>query len=149
MRFKSLYLLTAAFLLSGCANEGVVIDKRAGASPFTYSLGIDAVFKLILRDQQGNVRSQLVTPDVFNRYEVGDYFNDLQPGPTRQETRIDTSKEVQPVIHRKPHHRRRHHTAHRKKKHHLRAVVKSRDAEGPAVSSRAASPTPQGLNVTP
>lgn len=131
MRLTSFSLFAAAIIFSGCANEGTVIDKRAGASPFTYSLGIDGVFKLILRDQQGNVRSQLVTPDVFNRYEVGDYFNDLQPGPTRRETKVDTSKEVQPVIHRKPHHRRRHQTTNRKSKQHHRAVLKHRNKIAP------------------
>lgn len=153
MRLKSFYLLAATVLLSGCANEGVVIEKRAVDSPFTYSLGMDASFKLILRDQQGNVRSQLVTPDVFNRYEVGDYFNDQQPGPTHRETTTtDTSKEVQPVVHlRKTHHHPRHRTAQRKKKHHSRAVAKHRKATPASsdVTLRSPTPSPQGLDVTP
>lgn len=44
----------------------------------------NTVCKFILRDRAGNVRSQLVTPEVFARYQTGDYFNDLQaPPPAR------------------------------------------------------------------
>lgn len=161
MRLKNLILFAAAALLSACANEGVVVEKRASASPFTYSLGVDGSFKLILRDAQGNTHSQLVTPDVFNRYEVGDYFNDTQPGPTRREVAVDTgkdsSKEVKPVIHRKAHHRRRHHrSTGSKTKRHLRGgMVKHRDDEAPKPVSpdvSLSSPVrtaPQPLSVTP
>jgi hypothetical protein len=36
-------------------------------------------YKFILRDRNGNVRSRLVTPEVFARYKVGDYFNEMLP----------------------------------------------------------------------
>ena len=56
----------------------------------------NAVCKFILRDRAGNVRSQLVTPEVFARYQAGDYFNDLQPAPPRgkHEAKNGTSVET-------------------------------------------------------
>lgn len=83
MRIKfSLSLLSAA-LLTGCAHEGVVVQKEASPLPFYHSLGVDGSYAFMLRDRAGVVRRQIVTPEVFANYALGDYFNDLQPGPTR------------------------------------------------------------------
>jgi hypothetical protein len=56
-------------------------------------------YAFYLRDRQGNSRWQLVTPEVFARYEVGDYFNDCQPARERYSK---DSKTIQAfVYHRK------------------------------------------------
>ena len=57
----------------------------------------NAVCKFILRDRAGNMRLQLVTSEVFARYQEGDYFNDLQaPPPARgkHDTKNGTSVET-------------------------------------------------------
>lgn len=77
MRPLLLIALTSLFL--GCANEGVVVDKTAEPQPFYHSLGVEGSYALLLRDHSGSVHRQLVTPEVYERYAVGQYFNDLQP----------------------------------------------------------------------
>lgn len=79
----------------------------------------------LLRDQQGNVRSQLVTPEVFARYEVGDYFNDCQAAPQRRES-YDDAKTVRPVIRERHSVRHRHWTAHLRKQHRSRRAITTR-----------------------
>jgi hypothetical protein len=56
-------------------------------------------YAFYLRDRQGNARWQLVTPEVFARYGIGDYFNDCQPARERYSK---DSKTIQAfVYHRK------------------------------------------------
>jgi hypothetical protein len=55
-----------------------------------------------LRDRGGNAHWQSVTPEVFARYQEGDYFNDRQTASPREKYSED-SKAVRPVVH----HRRR------------------------------------------
>ncbi len=59
----------------------------------------------MLRDTTGTVRRQILTPDVFVLYNIGDYFNDLHPrqegtaggknvattAPTRQPAAVATT----------------------------------------------------------
>lgn len=47
--------------------------------PFEHSYGLDGSYAFLLRDSTGAVRRQTVTPEVYNQYAVGEYFNDLQP----------------------------------------------------------------------
>ena len=75
--------LIAVSLLSGCAYEGVVVDKRSRPLPFPESLGVDGMYSFKLRNHAGEVHSQMVTAYVFYNYRVGDYFNDLQPSPVQ------------------------------------------------------------------
>jgi hypothetical protein len=79
MRFTYLPLL--ALLFTSCANEGTVVRKDSNPMPFYHSLGIEGSYKLALRDGAGAVHSQLVTPEVYQDYAEGDYFNDAQPPP--------------------------------------------------------------------
>jgi hypothetical protein len=59
-------------------------------------------YAFYLRDRQGNGRWQLVTPEVFACYEVGDYFNDSQSNPPCHNRYSKDSKTVQAfVYHRK------------------------------------------------
>jgi hypothetical protein len=81
MRSNILICLIASASLSGCAYQGVIAEKRFRPIPFADSLGVDAMYNFQLRDTAGQVHSQMVTPDVFANYRVGDYFNDLQPPP--------------------------------------------------------------------
>ena len=79
-----LYFISSFILplfLASCAYEGVIVQKNSGPLPFYESIGVDGSYKLALRDSSGMVRSQLVTPEVFEGYTEGQYFNDLQPGP--------------------------------------------------------------------
>jgi hypothetical protein len=86
-RILSFFL--AAFLCSGCAFEGVIVEKRFRPLPFYDSLGVDAIYNFQLRDGAGQIHSQMVTAEVFASYRVGDYFNDLQapPSPEGKEMR--------------------------------------------------------------
>ena len=161
MRSKLLASLLAALLVAGCSQKGVVVEKRLKPSPFAYSTGMDGIYSFMLRDEQGRVHSQMVTPDVFQRYEVGDLFDDQQPGPVRREgfskdsTTISDSKELKPVRHHAAHHTHHTKTASHKAKHRtLRAAVKPRDDDSAKAGNAAASimprtTEPQGLDVRP
>ena len=108
MRYTLAYLLIP-ILVGGCASQGTIVEKRSRLSPDSGMIGTEGVnsfvfrgpnglsrqpigvsdpqywiatggsYKFILRDRNGNVHSQLVTPDVFARYNVGDYFDDSLP----------------------------------------------------------------------
>jgi hypothetical protein len=117
----------------GCAFEGTIVEKRSRLRPDTSMIGTEGVhsfvfrgptgtsrlpvgvpnphfwtetsgsYKFLLRDQQGNVRSQLVTPEVFARCQVGDYFNDRGPACARPDAK--DSKATVAVIQQRRHHR--------------------------------------------
>jgi hypothetical protein len=88
MRRIIIILFTAAALFSGCAYDGVIAEKRSRPLPFPDSLGLDAMYNFQLRDSTGQIHSQMVTPDVFASYRAGDYFNDLQPPPLREDKEL-------------------------------------------------------------
>ena len=76
------------------------------------------LYKFVLRYHSGNVRSRLVTPEVFARYSVGDDFRDSDLA-TEQST--EDNKSVQPVVHHRKHTaqlRKRSHKSQRVAKHH-------------------------------
>jgi hypothetical protein len=85
MNFRPVALVLTVTLLASCAYQGVVVDKSARDLPFSETVGMPGSFALMLRDNSGAVHRQLVTPDVFARYEVGDYFNDMQAGPAARQ----------------------------------------------------------------
>ena len=76
MRRAILLCLACGLLLASCAPEGTILRKEYRPLPFAGSLGISGIFRFELRLRSGEIRSQMVTPDVFDRYEVGEYFND-------------------------------------------------------------------------
>src|SRR5437870_2431442 len=120
MRSSLLASFLIAMLLTGCAFEGVVVEKRSRPLPDASMIGTEGVhsfafrgptgtsrppitvpvpqfwtqtngtYTFLLRDQQGFVRSQMVTAEVFARSRVGDYFNDwqlpLKPSDSKDET---------------------------------------------------------------
>ena len=71
--------ITLALLLTSCAHQGIIVQKQSRPSPFYYSQGVDGMYGLLLRDASGVTHRQMVTPDVFERYAIGDSFSDLQP----------------------------------------------------------------------
>jgi hypothetical protein len=103
--FAPFFIVT---VLTGCAFEGVVVEKRSRPLPDASMIGTEGVYSFafrgptgtsrppitvpapqfetetngmdsfLLRDEHGTVRSQRVTVEVFARYRVGDYFNDRQ-----------------------------------------------------------------------
>ena len=77
------FLIISALFFAGCARQGVIVQKESRPSPFYHSLGIEGSYAFMLRDSAGTLHRQMVTPDVYERYAEGDYFNDLQPGATR------------------------------------------------------------------
>jgi hypothetical protein len=117
----------------GCAFEGTIVEKPSWLRPDTSMIGTEGVYsfvfrgptgtsrppigvpipqfwtessgsyKFLLRDQQGNVRSQLVTAEVFARCRVGDYFNDR--GPACAPSDAKDSKATVGVIQQRRHHR--------------------------------------------
>ena len=146
------------FLLSGCAAEGVVTQKRSRPLPDASMIGSEGVnsfvfrgptgtsrlptavpgpefwgperngvYTFIIRDPQGNQRDQMVTPDVYARYRVGDYFNDQRPPPAGESYGSSDSKTSRPMIH---HHRRTARSLHKKRADHVRktdhAVARNR-----------------------
>ncbi|MDQ6625620.1 MAG: hypothetical protein M3Y69_05695 [Verrucomicrobiota bacterium] len=83
MHLRVAALLTLCALLGSCAYQGVVVDKSARELPFSETVGAPGSFAFMLRDSTGAVHRQLVTPEVFASYNVGDFFSDLQPAPTQ------------------------------------------------------------------
>ena len=84
MRRTIISYFVIATLFSGCAYDGVIVEKRFRPLPFPDSLGLDAMYNFHLRDSAGQIHSQMVTADVFASYGVGDYFNDLQSLPSHE-----------------------------------------------------------------
>lgn len=74
------------------------------------------LYSFVLRYHSGNVRSRLVTPEVFARYQIGDDFRD---GLSATESSTEDNKRVEPMEH---HHRK--HTAQLRKRSHIRHVAK-------------------------
>ncbi|MDQ6912868.1 MAG: hypothetical protein M3119_11110 [Verrucomicrobiota bacterium] len=93
----SLLLLGAIFLTS-CANQGVIVQKETRPHPFYESVGIENVYTFMLRDDAGVIHRQMVTPEVFERYAIGDRFNDELPTPAVNDT--SEPKAVQVAMHR-------------------------------------------------
>jgi hypothetical protein len=89
MRHAIIAYFLATALCSGCAYEGVIVEKRFRPLPFPDSLGVDAMYNFQLRDGAGQIHSQMVTADVFASYRVGDYFNDLQLPPSREDKEME------------------------------------------------------------
>ena len=83
MRFIVSLAVIPALLLTSCAYQGTIVQKESRPHPLYHSVGIESVDSFVLRDQAGTVHRQMVTPDVFEQYAEGEYFNDLQP-PTGQ-----------------------------------------------------------------
>lgn len=77
MRSIHLFCLATLLLVTGCAYEGTVVRKEFRPLPFSDSLGIAGFYYFELRDRDGMLHHQMVTPEVFAEYGVGGYFNDL------------------------------------------------------------------------
>jgi hypothetical protein len=78
------------------------------------------LYSFVLRYHSGNVRSRLVTPEVFARYRVGDeFYASAEWSSDRVQT--EDNKSVVPVTHhrqRTAQVRKRSHSSHRIAKHH-------------------------------
>lgn len=83
MHLRFLALIVSGALLGSCAYQGVVVDKTSRDLPFSETVGTPGSFAFMLRDSTGAVHRQLVTPEVYASYNVGDFFSDLQPAPTQ------------------------------------------------------------------
>jgi hypothetical protein len=81
-----------------------------------WTAGEAGLYSFVLRYHSGNVRSRLVTPEVFARYQVGDDFRD---SIEVAETSTQDNKTMGLVVH----HQRRH-TAQLRKPSHSRHVAK-------------------------
>jgi hypothetical protein len=75
-------LLFSAVLLSSCAYEGTIVDKSHQPHPMYLSQGIEGKYTFVVQDKAGVRHRQMVTPEVFERYAIGQYFNDQETGPT-------------------------------------------------------------------
>jgi hypothetical protein len=169
MRSNLLASFLSAVLLSGCAFEGTIVEKRSRQLPDSSMIGTEGVYSFVfrgptgtsrppitvpnpqfwtesngmytflLRDQQGNVRSQMVTAEVFARCRVGDYFNDRGPACARSDAK--DSKNVVTAVHQRRHQRMAQtHRTHRKVAMYRRHLYKrSRQA----TTLRAAHPAPR------
>ena len=130
MRSNLLASFFIVMALTGCAFEGVVVEKCSRPLPDASMIGTEGVYSFafrgptgtsrppitvpapqfgtetngmdtfLLRDKQGTVCSQMVTVEVFARYRVGDYFNDRQILP---ETSDSKDKTVAAHIHYRQH----------------------------------------------
>ncbi len=91
------YLALAAFL-TGCAVEGVVVEKNSRPLPFFDSVGMDGVYKLKLRDSQGNISSQMVTPEVFAQVPESATISTISRPPCDRMFKRQTSERRNPFI---------------------------------------------------
>ncbi|HEY0369844.1 MAG TPA: hypothetical protein VGC85_09625 [Chthoniobacterales bacterium] len=93
MRLIASSLSLAVVFLTSCAYQGVIVQKQARPHPLYESIGIDGVYSFLLRDNSGAMRRQMVTPEVFQAYAEGQYFNDQQAAATSGEF-----KATQPAV---------------------------------------------------
>jgi hypothetical protein len=164
MRFNILVFSIVATLLTSCAYEGTIVEKRSRPLPDASMIGTEGVdsfvfrgptgtsrlpigvpnpqfwtetngmYSFLLRDQQGNVHSQMVTAEVYARCQVGDYFNDRGPACARPDSKDSKAVAAMVSQHRRHHqvaqsrrtHRKvaahhRHHSQHSRKAISLRA----------------------------
>jgi len=171
MRFHLLTSSVVALLLSGCAYEGTIVEKRSRKIPDASMIGTEGVhsfvfrgptgtsrlpigvpnpqfwtenngmYTFLLRDQAGHVRSQMVTAEVYARCREGDYFNDRGPGCKAPDSK--DSKTVTAVVQRRRHHR----TAQIRRKHRRVAMHRRHHAaksRKQAISLRASRAVPHG-----
>jgi hypothetical protein len=89
MRRNIFIYLAVLALVSSCAYQGTIVEKRFRPLPFSASLGVDAMYNFQLRDSTQQIHSQMVTPDVFASYRAGDYFDDLQAPPARDDKELE------------------------------------------------------------
>jgi hypothetical protein len=90
-----LSLLFSAALLTSCAYEGTIVDKSHQPHPMYLSQGIEGKYTFVVQDKAGVRHRQMVTPEVFERYAIGQYFNDQETGPS---SGIDDNKSVQSSV---------------------------------------------------
>jgi hypothetical protein len=158
MRSNLLTLFIATLLLSGCAFEGTIVEKRSRPLPDSSMIGTEGVYSFVfrgptgtsrppigvpnpqfwtenngiysflLRDQQGKVHSQMVTAEVFARCRVGDYFNDRGPACARPDAK--DGKTIVAAIHRRRTTAQVRHNAHPRRSH--RALAKHRRHHRPS-----------------
>jgi hypothetical protein len=102
MQRSILVCYLAAALIPGCAYQGVIVEKRFRPLPFSCSLGMDAIYNFQLRDSTGHIYSQMVTPDVFASYRVGDFFNDLAAPPSREGKELPGFRATPPEMNEGP-----------------------------------------------
>ncbi len=100
MRILLSICLVITIFLAGCAHEGVIVQKTSSALPLYHSVGVEGSYAFLLRDRSGIVHRQIVTPQVFERYAIGEYFNDLQPAPAQQmgDGKTMRAAQTQPVV---------------------------------------------------
>lgn len=95
--------LCVAISLTSCAYQGTIVQKQSRPHPLYHSVGIEGVYSFTLRDSSGAVNQQMVTPDVFEAYAVGEYFNDLQAPPTHGDDKdVRTAPPVQHGVYLPP-----------------------------------------------
>lgn len=85
------------------------------------------IYKFVVRYSSGNVRSRLVTPEVFARYQVGEDFYD-RPAP-RDQYESDDGKATQTVVRQRQTTAQVRQRSHKRKTH--RAVAKHRKHHRP------------------
>lgn len=88
--------------LSSCAQEGTVVRKEFRPLPFPDSLGVLGIFRFEIQDREGHIHRQMVTPAVFARYRVGDYFNDREVPVFRAEPTARPAPWLNPGLERRP-----------------------------------------------
>jgi hypothetical protein len=76
MLSQNLLMLALSAFLSGGALHGVVVQKIFKPLPLSYSLGIDGIYRLEVRDGSNRVHRQMVPREIFSLYEIGDEFDD-------------------------------------------------------------------------
>lgn len=73
---QPLLLFTLSAFLGGGNIHGVVVDKICKPLPVADSLGVNAIYRLDLRQPDQSVRHQMVSREIFVAYQVGDQFDD-------------------------------------------------------------------------
>lgn len=130
MRFILPFCSVAALFVSGCAYDGVIVQKESRPHPLFDSIGVDGMYTFVLRDNRGVLHRQMVTPQVFETYAEGQYFNDQQAppelnGPAEVKATVATMNPAPTAAHK--------HVAQTKSSHALKGVA---DAPPPVEETR-------------
>lgn len=163
-----------SLLLSGCAFQGVVVEKRSRPCPDSSMIGTEGVhsfafrgptgtsrlpitvpnpqfwtetngrYTFMLRDRQGIVHSQMVTAEVFARYGVGDYFNDALPPAEATNSKDAKDTATKLVAHRRHFPKHQHQMAQAHRTHHHKVAKHHHRKKPRAIARHVSHPASRG-----
>lgn len=91
-------MLTLTAFLGAGGVHGIVVGKSYQPLPLVDSLGIDGIYRLELQGADKVVHRQMVSPEIFSSYQIGDEFDDrLSAADARKHHANQLAAEAKPA----------------------------------------------------